>query len=161
MTGDRLVAPVQDDQREGHAGEHFHGREVVGVEAHRDHVGLAVVGVERREARLMAGLLPEAAHDANAGESLLQVGGDRADRLAGAPERAGGGEPEPDPPAMKGMMQNVISARVGSRYSRTTTAPSSVRADWKSVTTESVTRLSRASTSLVMREISTPAGRLS
>ena len=39
--------------------------------------------------------------------------------------------------------------------------PTSVSPDWNSVTTESVTRLSSASTSLVMREISTPAGRLS
>ncbi len=42
--------------------------------------------------------------------------------------------------------------------SRITIVPISVSPDWNSVTTESVTRLSSASTSLVMREISTPGG---
>ncbi len=39
--------------------------------------------------------------------------------------------------------------------------PISVSPDWNSVTTESVTSESSASTSLVMREINTPAERLS
>ena len=66
-----------------------------------------------------------------------------------------------DPPARKGNTQNVISASFKSSVSRITAVPTSVRPDWNSVTTESVTRLSSASTSLVMREISTPAGRRS
>ena len=66
-----------------------------------------------------------------------------------------------EPAIRNGKTQNVTSASFGSRMIRITTVPSSVRPDWKSVTTESVTRLSSASTSLVMREISTPAGRLS
>ena len=64
-------------------------------------------------------------------------------------------------PTTKGTTQNVSSASAGSRYSSTATAPISVSPAWNRVTTESVTRLSSASTSLVMREISTPAGRLS
>ena len=158
-----LVAAVQDDQRERHAGEHFHRREVGGVEPHRDHVRVAVLRVELGEARLVAGLLAKAAYNANPGQGLLQVGGDRADRLPRAPERAGRDEPEPDRAARatNGTTQNVSRASFTSRNSRTTTAPTSVRPAWNSVTTESVTRLSNASTSLVMREISTPAGRLS
>ena len=66
-----------------------------------------------------------------------------------------------EPPSRKGNTPNVISASFGSSVIRITIVPSSVRPDWNSVTTESVTRLSSASTSLVMREISTPAGRLS
>ena len=44
----------------------------------------------------MHGLLGEAAHDADARERLLQVGGDRADRLPRAPEGAGGDDAEPE-----------------------------------------------------------------
>ena len=64
-------------------------------------------------------------------------------------------------PASSGNTENVISASWGSSTIRITIEPISVSPAWKSVTTESVTRLSSASTSLVMREISTPAGRLS
>ncbi len=62
---------------------------------HRDHVGLAVVLVVKREAHLVLGLLREAAHHANARQGLLQVGGDRPDRLSCAAEGAGGGQAEP------------------------------------------------------------------
>ena len=96
---DRLVAAVQHDQRQRDPRQHFHRREVRGVEAHGDHVGLLVVLVELREAGLVHGLLSEAAHHADARQRLLQVAGDRADRLTRAPERAGGDEPEPDAPA--------------------------------------------------------------
>ena len=65
------------------------------------------------------------------------------------------------PAMMKGKMQKVSSARRRSSVSRITIVPSSINPAWKSVTTESVTRLSSASTSLVMREIRTPAERLS
>ena len=64
-------------------------------------------------------------------------------------------------PATNGTTQKVSSASLGSRYSSTPIAPISIRPAWNSVTTESVTRLSRASTSFVILEISTPAGRLS
>ena len=66
-----------------------------------------------------------------------------------------------EPAMTKGKMPNVISASVGSRRIRITIVPMSVRPDWNNVTTESVTRLSSASMSLVIREIRTPAGRLS
>ena len=65
------------------------------------------------------------------------------------------------PPPSSGKMRNVNRASLTSSTSRITTVPRSVSPAWNSVTTESVTRLSSASTSLVMREISTPAGRLS
>ncbi len=93
---ERLVAAVQDDQRERDPGEHFDRREVGGVELDGDHVRVAVLGVQLRELRLVVGLLAEAAHDADPRQGLLQVGGDRADRLARAPERAGRDEPKPD-----------------------------------------------------------------
>ena len=93
---DRLVAPVQHDHRERHAGHHFHGREVGRVEAHGDHVRLAVVLVELGEAGLMGRLLAEAADHPDARQRLLQVAGDRPDRLSRAPEGTGRHEPEPD-----------------------------------------------------------------
>ena len=85
--------------------------------------------VELREARSWRGLLAEAAHDADAREGLLQVAGDRADRLARAPEGAGRDEPEPDASRRprSGSTQNVISASFTSRKSRITSVPISVR----------------------------------
>ena len=62
---------------------------------------------------------------------------------------------------MTGKIRKVISASCTSRESRIPTVPISVSAALNSVTTESVTSESSASTSLVMREISTPAGRRS
>ena len=47
------------------------------------------------EPRLVHGLLGEAAHHADARERLLQIGGDRADRLTGSPEGSGGDDPKP------------------------------------------------------------------
>ena len=97
--------------------------------------------VELGEARLVAGLLAEAAHHADARQGLLQVGRDRADRLPRAPEGAGGDEPEPDArrPATNGTTQNVSSASFTSRNNSTATAPTSVRPAWNSVTTEIIT----------------------
>ena len=62
---------------------------------------------------------------------------------------------------MIGKIRNVISASFTSNASRMTIEPISVSDAWNSVTTLSVTSESSASTSLVMREISTPAGRRS
>ena len=51
----------------------------------------------------MEGLLGEGPHHPDARERLLQVGGDRPDRLAGAPEGAGGDQAEPQrPPGQEG-----------------------------------------------------------
>ena len=61
-------------------------------------------------------------------------------------------------PATNGTTQKVNSASFGSRYTSTAIAPISVRPAWKSVTTESVTRLSRASTSLVILRDQDPRG---
>ncbi len=55
----------------------------------------------------------------------------------------------------------VSSASRTSNQSRIAIEPISVSVAWKSVVTESVTIDSSASTSLVIREISTPAGRRS
>ena len=114
----------------GDAGEHFDGGEVGGVEAHRGHVGVAVLGVQRGEAALRDRLLAEAAHDADAGQRLLQVAGDRADRLARAAEGAGGDEPEPDaePPATNGKHAERDQRERDVEQSRMTTVPSSVSA---------------------------------
>ena len=46
----------------------------------------------------VARLLAERAHDADARQRLLQVGGDRADRLARAPVGVGRGDPEDERP---------------------------------------------------------------
>ena len=62
---------------------------------------------------------------------------------------------------MTGKMRNVISASFTSSASRITIDPMSVSDAWKSVTTVSVTSESSASTSFVIREMSTPAGRRS
>ena len=62
---------------------------------------------------------------------------------------------------MTGKMRKVIRASRTSRKSRIATEPMSVSEAWKSVTTVSVTSESSASTSLVMREMSMPAGRRS
>ena len=56
-----------------------------------------------------------------------------------------------------GNVRKVTSARVGSRANRITVMPSSVSVDEKSVCMPSVTSWSSACTSLVSREISTPA----
>ena len=117
MPVDRLQPAIEDDQGERDTGEHFHRGEVGGVEPDGDHVGLAVLLVELREVRLVQRFSAEAAHHADPGERLLQVGGDRADRLPRAPEGVRGGQAEPDaqPAATKGTMQRVSSARRTSR----------------------------------------------
>ena len=63
--------------------------------------------------------------------------------------------------ATSGNTRNETSASLRSSRQRITIVPTSVSVDWKSVTTLSVTSWSSASTSLVIREMSTPAGRLS
>ena len=95
MAVDGLQPAVQDDHGHGQAREHFDRREVGGVQPHGRHVGLAVLVIQAGEARLVRRLLGEAADRPDAGQSLLQVGGDRADRLARAAEGAGGDDPEP------------------------------------------------------------------
>ena len=50
--------------------------------------------VELGEALAVERLLRERAHDADARQRLLQVGGDRADRLARAPVGVGADDPE-------------------------------------------------------------------
>ena len=58
-----------------------------------------------------------------------------------------------------GSTRKVSSASLTSSSSRITAVPMSVSDDWNSVTTPSVTSWSSACTSLVMREMSTPARR--
>ncbi len=60
------------------AGKHLDAREVRGVEVDRRHVRVAVLVVELGEAPLVPALLGEGAHDADARQRLLQVGGDGA-----------------------------------------------------------------------------------
>ena len=62
---------------------------------------------------------------------------------------------------MSGKIRNVSSASWTSKYSRMTIEPMSVSDALKSVMTVSVTSEFSASTSFVMREMSTPAGRRS
>ena len=61
------------------------------------------------------------------------------------------------PTARIGKVRNVTSASSGSRKTRITAVPISVSVDEKSVTIPSVTSWSSACTSLVSREITTPA----
>ena len=63
-----------------------------------------------------------------------------------------------DPTAITGKIRNVISASLTSSATRMTIVPSSVSDELNSVITASVTSELNASTSLVSREISTPAG---
>ncbi len=58
--------------------------------------------------------------------------------------------------ASRGKVRNVIRASGTSSTSRITTTPTSVKVLEKRVITPSVTRLSSACTSFVIREISTP-----
>ena len=87
---------------------------------------------KRRE---VARLLPERAHDADARQRLLQVGGDRADRLARARVRvrADAMRKTSDPANSTGKIRNVSSASSTSRNARITIVPRSVSVDWKSV----------------------------
>ena len=62
---------------------------------------------------------------------------------------------------MSGKIRNVSSASCTSKASRMTIDPTSVSDALKSVMTVSVTSEFSASTSFVMREMSTPAGRRS
>ena len=91
---DRLAAAVEEDHRGPDRGEHFHRREVGGVEVDGFHVDLAVRFVERRHLVEVARLLAEAANDADAAEGLLQVGGDRGDPLPRRLVGAGGDDAE-------------------------------------------------------------------
>ncbi len=63
--------------------------------------------------------------------------------------------------AMSGKMRKTISASCQSSSRRITIEPRSVSVAWISVTIVSVTSEFSASTSFVMRLISTPAGRRS
>ena len=63
--------------------------------------------------------------------------------------------------AITGKISSVSSASCTSNAKRIAIVPMSVSDAWNSVTTLSVTSESSASTSLVIREISTPAGRRS
>ena len=92
---DRLQAAVHDDHRHREPGEHFHAREVRGVQLHRDVFASWLSRVERGEPVFMGPLLGEAAHDAHTREALLEVAGDRSDRVARAPEGAGRDDAEP------------------------------------------------------------------
>ena len=91
---DRLHAAVEQDPDGRDRAEQLDAREVRGVEVDRRHVHLAVALVELAEARDVARLLAEGAHDADPRQRLLQVGGDRADRLARARVGVGRGDPE-------------------------------------------------------------------
>ena len=79
---DRLQAAVEEDPRGHERGQQLDRREVRRVEVDRRHVRRAVLVVELGEDALVAALLPEHAHDADARERLLQVRGDRGDLLA-------------------------------------------------------------------------------
>ena len=61
------------------------------------------------------------------------------------------------PSSTIGKIRQVSRASCASRTNRITIVPISVRDDWNSVTTPSETSESSASTSLVSREIRTPA----
>ena len=63
-----------------------------------------------------------------------------------------------DPAAITGKIKNVSSASFMSSTTRITIVPTSVSDELNSVITVSVTSESSASTSLLIREISTPAG---
>ena len=79
---DRLHAAVEQDPGGRERRQQLDRREVGRVEVDGLHVRLAVLVVELREARQVALLLRERAHDPDARQRLLQVGGDRRDLLA-------------------------------------------------------------------------------
>ena len=64
-----------------------------------------------------------------------------------------------EPPARNGTTISVSAASRASSTNRITSVPISVSDDWISVTAPSVTSWSSASTSLVIRDTSTPARR--
>ena len=90
--------------------------EVGRVQVDGPHVGLAVLVVQLGEAPLVALLLAERAHDADARQRLLEVGGDQRDLLAREPvgARRGDAERERCPTSSTGNTRNVTSARPGS-----------------------------------------------
>ena len=91
---DRLIAAVEQDPGGREPAQQLDGREVGRVEVDRLHVRLAVLVVELGEAREVALLLGEGAHDPDPRQRLLQVGGDRRDLLAREPVGVGGDDPE-------------------------------------------------------------------
>ena len=116
--------------------------------------------VELGEAGDVAALLAERAHHADPRQRLLQVAGDRGDPLAREPVGVGRGDPEderadrqdreaPGTSAAPGAASstNRITTDADQRQRRTGTASRSRRS----------TSWSSASTSLVSREMSTPA----
>ena len=93
---DRLVAAVEDDRGRPDRGQQLDRREVGRVEVDRAHVGLAVGLVELRHAADVRGLAAERAHDSDARQRLLQVGGDVGDLLPRQPVGARRRDPEDD-----------------------------------------------------------------
>ena len=91
---DRLDAAVEQDPGGREPAQQLDGREVGRVEVDGLHVRLAVLVVELGEAVEVALLLGERAHDADARQRLLQVGGDRRDLLARGAVGVGGDDPE-------------------------------------------------------------------
>ena len=91
---DRLDAAVEQDAGGRDRGQQLDAGEVRGVEVDRLHVRDAVLLVERLELLEVARLLRERAHDPDAGQRLLQVGGDRRDLLARGAVGVGADDPE-------------------------------------------------------------------
>ena len=91
---DRLQAAVEQDPRGRERRQQLDRREVRRVQVDGLHVRVVVVLVELVEALEVARLLRERAHDADAGQRLLQVGGDRGDLLARGAVGVGRHDPE-------------------------------------------------------------------
>ena len=91
---DRLHPAVEQDPRGREGRQELDRREVRRVQVDRLHVRVVVVLVELIEALEVPRLLREGAHDADAGQRLLQVGGDGGDLLARLAVRVGGDDPE-------------------------------------------------------------------
>ena len=91
---DDLKAAVEQDPDGRQRAQQLDRGEVRGVEVDGRHVDLAVALVELAEALGVLGLLAEGAQDADPRQRLLQIGGDRADRLARALVGVGGDDAE-------------------------------------------------------------------